>query len=62
MIKACRRGDSLCQICRNFPPLMKIGDHALILKDNIVEFLDENDIIRNTQHGFRIGRSCLTIN
>ena len=31
-----------------------------ILKDKIVDFLDENDIIRDTQHGFRRGRSCLT--
>ena len=28
--------------------------------DKIVDFLDENDIIRDTQHGFRRGRSCLT--
>ena len=31
-----------------------------IIKDNIVEFLDENDIIKDTQHGFRKNRSCLT--
>ena len=31
-----------------------------IIKDYILEFLDENDLIRDTQHGFRRGRSCLT--
>ena len=31
-----------------------------IIKDKIVDFLDENGIIRETQHGFRKGRSCLT--
>ena len=31
-----------------------------IIKDRIVEFLDENDLIRDSQHGFRKNRSCLT--
>ena len=31
-----------------------------IIKDHIVEFLDENSVIRDTQHGFRKNRSCLT--
>lgn len=30
------------------------------IKDKIVEYLDENEIIKETQHGFRKGRSCLT--
>ena len=30
------------------------------IKEQIVGFLDKNDIIKNTQHGFRKGRSCLT--
>ena len=31
-----------------------------IIKEKIVEFLDENNVIGSTQHGFRKGRSCLT--
>ena len=32
----------------------------LIINDKIVDFLDVNELIRDTQHGFRKGRSCLT--
>ena len=32
-----------------------------IIKDKIIDFLDENELIRDTQHGFTRGRSCLTI-
>ena len=31
-----------------------------IIKDKIIDFIDENELIRDTQHGFRKGRSCLT--
>ena len=31
-----------------------------IIKDNIVTFLEENYLIRDSQHGFMSGRSCLT--
>jgi len=31
-----------------------------IVKDKIVAFFDENCLIRDTQHGFTSGRSCLT--
>lgn len=31
-----------------------------IIKDNIVEHLDKYNLIRNSQHGFTKGRSCLT--
>ena len=31
-----------------------------IIKDKMLDFLNENDLIRDTQHGFRKGRSCLT--
>ena len=31
-----------------------------IIKDEIVKFLEDNAIIKETQHGFRKGRSCLT--
>ena len=31
-----------------------------IIKDQIIDYLDENEIIRDTQHGFRKGYSCLT--
>ena len=31
-----------------------------IIKDKIVEFLSMNGLIKDTQHGFRKGRSCLT--
>jgi hypothetical protein len=31
-----------------------------IIRDNLVKFLEENNIINNSQHGFRNKRSCLT--
>ena len=31
-----------------------------IIRDNIVKFLEENDIMNDSQHGFRNKRSCLT--
>jgi len=31
-----------------------------LLKDCIVECLEKNNLIRNSQHGFRNGRSCLS--
>ena len=31
-----------------------------IIKDNVVCFLSDNDIIKESQHGFMKGRSCLT--
>ena len=31
-----------------------------ILRDKIVEFLEKNNIIRDSQHGFHNKRSCLT--
>ena len=31
-----------------------------VVKDNIVKFLNENHLIRSSQHGFTSGRSCLT--
>ena len=31
-----------------------------IIKDNLVEHLDKHSLIRNSQHGFTKGRSCLT--
>ena len=31
-----------------------------ILKRNCVEFLENNNILHNTQHGFRKNRSCLS--
>ena len=31
-----------------------------IIKDKIVKFLEENNLIRDSQHGFISGRSCLT--
>lgn len=31
-----------------------------IIADRIVDFLEENDLLRNSQHGFRRKRSCLT--
>ena len=40
-----------CIVCKIF---------ETILKERIVEFLDKNNIICTTQHGFRQGRSCLT--
>ena len=31
-----------------------------IIKDSIVDFLEEHKLLRNMQHGFTSGRSCLT--
>ena len=31
-----------------------------ILKDNIINHLEQNGLIRDSQHGFRAGKSCLT--
>ena len=31
-----------------------------IIKDKMVEFFDENDLIKDSQYGFRKNRSCLT--
>ena len=31
-----------------------------IIKDSVVQFLEEHNLLRNTQHGFTSGRSCLT--
>ena len=50
--------------CENYRPvsltciLCKIFES--ILKDNIVEYLDRENLINDSQHGFRKGRSCLT--
>ena len=39
------------QICKVF---------EAIVRDQVVEFLEDNKLIRNSQHGFRKGSSCLT--
>ena len=31
-----------------------------IIKEQIVNFVDSNNLIRDSQHGFTSGRSCLT--
>ena len=31
-----------------------------IIRDSLVKFLEENELLRNSQHGFRTKRSCLT--
>ena len=31
-----------------------------ILEDNIINHLEQNGLIRDSQHGFRAGRPCLT--
>ena len=31
-----------------------------IIRDQVIEFLETNALIRNSQHGFRKGSSCLT--
>ena len=31
-----------------------------IVRDQVIEFLETNVLIRNSQHGFRKGSSCLT--
>ena len=40
------------------PVLIKIFER--ILRIAIVNFLDENNLMNNTQHGFRKGRSCIS--
>ena len=39
------------QLCKVF---------EMIIRDQVIEFLETNALIRNSQHGFRKGRSCLT--
>ena len=39
------------QICRMFES---------IVRDSVVDHLEKNDLIKDSQHGFRRGRSCLT--
>jgi len=39
------------QICKVF---------EAVVWDKIVKFLDEHELIKDSQHGFRKGRSCLT--
>ena len=39
------------QICKLF---------EAVVRDEVVEFLDKYNLIRDSQHGFRKGRSCLT--
>jgi len=39
------------QICKVF---------EAIVRDQVVEFLEDNKLIRNSQHGFRKRSSCLT--
>ena len=39
------------QVCKLF---------ELIVKDNLVGFLEKHKFISDTQHGFRKGRSCLS--
>ena len=31
-----------------------------IVRDNIMSFLESNNLIINNQHGFRVGHSCTT--
>jgi hypothetical protein len=31
-----------------------------LVRDQIVQFLEANKLIKNSQHGFRKGRSCLS--
>ena len=40
-----------CQLCKVFEKLVR---------DELVEHLEANGLLRGTQHGFRKGRSCLT--
>ena len=40
-----------CQLCKVFEKLAR---------DELVEHLESNGLLRGTQHGFRKGRSCLT--
>ena len=39
------------QLCKTF---------EAIVRDDIVEFLEKNELIKDSQHGFRRGSSCLT--
>jgi len=39
------------QICKVF---------EAVVHDEIVQFLDDHELIKDSQHGFRKGRSCLT--
>ena len=41
----------ICQLCKVFEKLVR---------DELVEYLEGNGLLKGTQHGFRKGRSCLT--
>ena len=30
-----------------------------VVRDQVIEFLESNEVIKNSQHGFRKGSSCL---
>ena len=32
-----------------------------IIRDHLVKFLEDNDLLKDSQHGFRSKRSCLNI-
>ena len=40
-----------CQLCKVFEKLVR---------DELVEYLEDNGLLKETQHGFSKGRSCLT--
>ena len=50
--------------CNSYRPisLTSVCRKALepILKDNIMEHLESNKLIKDSQHGFRQGRSCVS--
>ena len=39
---------------------LRSGPLETIVRDQVLEFLETNVLIRNSQHGFRKGSSCLT--
>jgi len=52
-------------VAANYRPVSLTGQICKVFEavvcDEIVKFLDKYKLIRDSQHGFRKGRSCVTI-
>jgi len=63
MITPIHKGDSRAQP-KNYRPV-SLTSHLTktferVIRSRLVDFLEENNLFNNTQHGFRAGRSCLS--
>ena len=53
-------------IAENYRPVSltsqccKLMESIKLIRDEIVQYLEANQLLKDSQHGFRTGRSCLT--